>query len=491
MSRVLNRWVPCAAILVLATASDSRAGWTTGALSAPRQSVGAVSVGGKAIFAGGRNGSVKSDVVDVYDEATDTWTKLTLSQPRTHIAATVVGPYALFAGGAVTNSTSTARVDVLDTQTMTWLPTVALSQARWAAAATTVGTKAIFAGGNSAGLFNPSPSIVIDIYDASLGTPHNPIAWSTKTLSLSRALMTAVTAGNQAIFAGGVSAGAFGDSTVDIYDDSTGAWTATALSQGRLIGAAGGCSVGPYAYFFGGQVSSVPFVLSDVVDIYDTQTGAWTNMNLSGPRGGVAAVALDDTIVVAGGAVDAGGVAVTTDLVEVLDAGTSTFGPPMQLSLARVDPAGVAVGGKAVFAGGNLGGGAGTTTRVDVYTPTWIDLGEGKAGVLGVPQLEGSGTLVGGTPVTLALSDAPANTTAHLIVGFTALNAPFQDGLLVPNTNVVIPGLPTDGSGALILGANWPVGLPPGFEVFFQVLVTDPIATFNLSQSNAVQGTTP
>ena len=41
-----------------------------------------------------------------------------------------------------------------------------------------------------------------------------------------------------------------------------------------------------------------------------------------------------------------------------------------------------------------------------------------------------------------------ANSTSALVVGFSELAAPFKGGVLVPNPDIVIAGLPTDGAGS-------------------------------------------
>lgn len=122
------------------------------------------------------------------------------------------------------------------------------------------------------------------------------------------------------------------------------------------------------------------------------------------------------------------------------------------------------------------------------------DLGQGLAGTNGVPTLTGSGILVAGSPTSIQLNNALGSSTAFLMIGVSALNAPLLGGTLVPN--VVGPGglvvsLPLPPNGSLALNTNWPAGLPSGTSVYLQYWIADPGAVFGASASNAIVGTTP
>ena len=72
-------------------------------MSQQRYLPAATTVGTKAIFAGGDRGTLPtpdSDVVDVYDAATNLWSTTTLASARHYISVTTVGNQAIFAGGA-------------------------------------------------------------------------------------------------------------------------------------------------------------------------------------------------------------------------------------------------------------------------------------------------------------------------------------------------------------------------------------------------------
>lgn len=104
----------------------------------------------------------------------------------------------------------------------------------------------------------------------------------------------------------------------------------------------------------------------------------------------------------------------------------------------------------------------------------WTDLGGGVAGINGVPQLTGGGTLVGGTPVSLTLADAPASVLVLLWVSTTSTPISAFGGTIhaFPFSDEVLLG--TTPSGGFFGQTTWPTGLPTGTEAWFQFLVEDP-----------------
>jgi len=140
---------------------------------------------------------------------------------------------------------------------------------------------------------------------------------------------------------------------------------------------------------------------------------------------------------------------------------------------------------------------AGTDDVVAAFRPTvvpldaFVDLGQGLAGTHGVPSLIGTGTLISPAPVTLALSGALENSSAALVIGLAALGAPFKGGTMVPRPDVLVTGLPTDGSGGFVVGAPWPPGLPAGFSTWYQLWIIDAAGPLGFSASNALRATTP
>ncbi|HZM00965.1 MAG TPA: hypothetical protein VFD43_12015 [Planctomycetota bacterium] len=121
----------------------------------------------------------------------------------------------------------------------------------------------------------------------------------------------------------------------------------------------------------------------------------------------------------------------------------------------------------------------------------WTSLGNGLAGLHGVPDLAGCGTLSAGDPISLALTGARENTTAHLFAGVSTLNLPFKGGTLVPSLDVVILFLPTGPAGALTLAGTLPGGLPANFSLYFQYWINDPAGPQGFAASTALRGITP
>ena len=121
----------------------------------------------------------------------------------------------------------------------------------------------------------------------------------------------------------------------------------------------------------------------------------------------------------------------------------------------------------------------------------WFDLGASLAGAHGPPVLAPDGMLQPGSPVTLALSNALENSSFTLIMGVSALQAPFKGGTLVPFPTLLVFGLPTGPAGALTLQGTWPGGLPSSFSIYFQEWIADPAGPAGLAATNAVRAVTP
>jgi YVTN family beta-propeller protein len=132
---------------------------------------------------------------------------------------------------------------------------------------------------------------------------------------------------------------------------------------------------------------------------------------------------------------------------------------------------------------------------VDASLDVWTDLGAALAGAHGDPLLVGAGTLQPGDPVSLALSNALAGSSYTLVIGASLLNLPFKGGTMVPDTDLLIFGLPvlaspSGAAGFSQLSATWPA-LPSGISIYLQAWISDPAGPFGFAASNAVRGITP
>lgn len=166
------------------------------------------------------------------------------------------------------------------------------------------GGKIVFAGGtnrrddNCSGMWcNTLPSSAIDIYDV------NTHIWSTAQLSQARQGIGAVSCGNKLFFAGGANFELYFNNgivydNVDIYDVSTNTWTVAHLSQPRTCIAA--AALGNKVLFAGGTIDG-GWSGSRSVDIYDLSTNSWSIGELSVPRYFITAFVDDNKIYFVGG----------------------------------------------------------------------------------------------------------------------------------------------------------------------------------------------
>jgi len=127
---------------------------------------------------------------------------------------------------------------------------------------------------------------------------------------------------------------------------------------------------------------------------------------------------------------------------------------------------------------------------VDPNSP-WTNHGNALAGTFGEPVLSATGSLTTGSVTRLKLTNGVPSGFAHLVIGFTQINAPFVGGILVPNPDFVITPLPLNASGAITLAALWPPNVPSAFSITFQMLLSDGGAPFSYALSNAIEGVTP
>lgn len=124
---------------------------------------------------------------------------------------------------------------------------------------------------------------------------------------------------------------------------------------------------------------------------------------------------------------------------------------------------------------------------------TWQDLGQGLAGIYGVPPLVGIGPLQAGTSWTLSVTDALEFAPAWLVVGVAPLGAPFKGGVLVPDPAppAVVLLFDTGPHGRVILTGTWPAGVPAGTTLVMQYWFADPAGPAGFSASNGLGATTP
>ena len=135
-------------------------------------------------------------------------------------------------------------------------------------------------------------------------------------------------------------------------------------------------------------------------------------------------------------------------------------------------------------------GQADTFYDVIIEVAAWCNLGNGLAGLLGEPTLNGTGTMTAGSTVTLTLANAIPVGTTNLVIGLSLLEAPFRGGVLVPSPDVLFLGLPLDFT-TLEVSFTFPSGVPSGTQLFYQHWVEDFTGPAGFSASNGIVGTSP
>mgnify|MGYP004595407011 CR=1 FL=1 len=269
-------------------------------LSVARGVLGAATVGGRALFAGGgyygAYGSLHSmtayykgnATVDAYDDSLTRTTAANLSEARIGLSGASVGKYALFGGGYTGKNGYIGNgvgfemqyiyksvVDAYD-ESLTRTTATALSKAR-NCTGVTVGGYALFAGGTG--------SNVVDVYNTSLTRT------TASSLSASGVVYGATTIGRYALIG-------IGDGTVNVYDTSLTRTTAASLSASRTLYSS--ANIGDYALFAGGYNSSY----YSTVDAYDSSLVRTTATSLNTARYGLAAATVGDYAIFAGGKYD-------------------------------------------------------------------------------------------------------------------------------------------------------------------------------------------
>lgn len=260
--------------------------------SSSRTYVGAASVNGVAMFAGGSRGSDTklNDVFKVNNDLTIAKSSTNLSANQDRLRATYVGDCVVFGHGVTTNggwvmtyyfyNTDLTQVNKLN-------PT---NNNKGYSSATTVANKAIFAGGS--GGTNHTPSKTIHVFDDSYTEIETGIQ-----LSIARAYIGATTVEGKAIFGGG-SVNGERKTTVDVFnEDLTLISGVDNLSEAR--GPLPAVTNKDCALFIGGEIKGGK---SATVDAYNADLVRTVPQGLSEARNQHAVTTVEDFILIGGGA---------------------------------------------------------------------------------------------------------------------------------------------------------------------------------------------
>jgi hypothetical protein len=220
------------------------------------------------------------------------------------------------------------------------VPIGTLSQSREGMATATAGNKILFAGGILAGYYI---STRVDLYDFVSNT------WSTAELSQARDDLSVVTAGSKIFFAGGYSdilTDILFFSRVDIYDALTNTWSTAELSQARTDLAC--ITLGDQVFFAGGYYYyNNGDYYSNRIDIYNMTTQTWSTDSLSEGRDEMTATRVGNKLYFAGG----GNVSNVSDKIDIYDGDTHSWSTS-NLKEARSGASSIAVADKIYWAGG-------------------------------------------------------------------------------------------------------------------------------------------
>ena len=129
--------------------------------------------------------------------------------------------------------------------------------------------------------------------------------------------------------------------------------------------------------------------------------------------------------------------------------------------------------------------------EIVLYSPAglWDDQGHGLAGTTGVPSLAGTGLLLGGDAVSVALTGALPTQPVLLVVGLSAVNLPFHGGVFVPDADLLLFDV-TDAGGARQWSSTWPQ-IASAQSFYFQAWVQDPQAIEGWAASNGLRAQSP
>ena len=135
-------------------------------------------------------------------------------------------------------------------------------------------------------------------------------------------------------------------------------------------------------------------------------------------------------------------------------------------------------------------GAHGSAYAFDSLPQGWSHRGGSSAGAAGHPILTAVGELDGNDKVTLELQRAAPSAPVFLVIGLSALDAPFKGGVLVPEVGALVGRMGTNAEGALILSGRWPT-LPPGTTVYLQEWIADASAATGFAGSNGLAALVP
>ncbi len=337
-------------------------------------------------------------------------------------ATTLCDGRVLVAGGDTAGGQATTA-EIYQPSTGTWVAAAPLNVARSSHSSTLLADCRILVAGGGSGAQRGSA----EIYDPGTDT------WTeVASMNVGRHGHSAfrLPDGRVLVAAGGVPVpgDTAGTASAELFDPSTGSWTATgSLATGRLNHAAAQLADGRVVVAggmpHGGGYFGPGF---DTAEVYDPSTGAWayTASPMATPRRGFHSLTrLDDgRLLVAGGHTSWTGTA--TDTAELLDPATLTWTATTSMPAGRYfHAATVLTGGTVLVTGGSNG--SSYLVDADVYDPTtatWSPAGSDLAGARGqhesVRLADGTVLVAGGWDGANQLASAEVYSPPLTMVGF-------------------------------------------------------------------------
>jgi hypothetical protein len=102
----------------------------------------------------------------------------------------------------------------------------------------------------------------------------------------------------------------------------------------------------------------------------------------------------------------------------------------------------------------------------------WKTLGYASGPTYPKPEIDAYSLLVPDQPTKIALRFAKPGSLAWLVIGAGEIEQSFKGGELFARPDLVLGPFTINADGEVVLPGPWPAGVPSGFELVFQFLVT-------------------
>ncbi len=291
------------AILLAACGTPRAAAWSaTGSMTTGRvYHTATLLADGKVLVVGGEGVSLEvSDSAELYDPSSGTWSATgSMTTARDLHTATLLADGKVLVAGGRGASDLLASAELYDPNTGTWSATGSMTTARYGHTATLLADgKVLVAVGAGGGSGASGWLDSAELYDPSSGT------WSaTGSMTTARYVHTAtlLTDGKVLVAGGIVSDEAL--SSAELYDPSTGTWSATgSMTTARLTHTATLLTDGR-VLVAGGAVSGASLPARATAELYDPSTGTWSATGSLTPsrEDHTATLLADGKVLVAGG----------------------------------------------------------------------------------------------------------------------------------------------------------------------------------------------